>query len=1341
MKIMEGAQGSPSGSPANGPVPVMDGNELARRMILASESASQAANAAVKGLEDFQKQQATGSDEKGWYKLLPKPNTWEPKTREEELGQWRDWSWSLEQYLATLDPQFVADIENIRKNVETPVDMSVMHEDEKKRCSFLYGLLASLLRGRPLQVVKQVDKANGFESLRQLIVACEPASRNRSMGLLSCILSWPSFSSKSTYLAQKFETAVNEYEKTGEKVSDSIKSAVLMRSVTGNLKTWLQLRLTDSTSYKELREAILAFERSTTKWVDAMMPGGEMASGSGDTVPMEVDRVKGDGKFDKGKFKGKGKGKKGDWKGQKGQFKGKGYGSSAKGNPFEAKGKGKNDKGKSKGKPKTDEVCYHCGKKGHFARDCWSRVRQVQGQSSAADTSASQPQNAPNANATNASNGATGSTPNNVRRVQSNTPTTLFFDLQEDSDPEKDCRQVVRVVQSCNKCENYFIGIDDGEFETCDHVEEISLVEDKMLRPSTSSMIFDNDFMETYEIEKHFNKGKMRLGGEVFVSGRRHECRALQHGRVQVADGSVFEEEVTIILDSGSDATVLPLIYSNVGVDAGQGAQLWDAQGGKMPTYGCLELCVEFLGEGGEHVIIKDKGHLSAGVSQPLISYGRLLRRGWTIAIGEDNKPKLVHLKKGASIPIDFKNDSLTVKGWIRRVSYVRHVPADVPQVWTRTSSSWTTTARGFPIKSSPGGKLVDPTGDFSVEEWPFRTTLALDDRGWNMIEFCEDLRKMDNKTEEIEKRWNRLLTVLTLEAIPPEQIGFLVSDSFQDAEAAGSSGAQAAGAASVQREDAGVGGDVPMEERREAEVQASMVPELPLRQELAFQDDAVVLEGIRVLPTSSAATLRAACTYLGISQGGAKAKMWNRIQAYMDKQRLEAAQQIAVQVREEGAREPKEQKKNVPPEDRREIERHNLTHLPYQPWCSACVKGKGRPDAHPRDDQGRTRSEHSTVSFDFCFTGKRADGEVLGPVPQSDKIKLTCLAMTDSKTRAVQAVPVFNKGDIKFMSKEVCRFVQFLGYSTVALRCDQEPTMLRVQDLAQQAMKRLGITVHINNPKIKHHAGNGYVEGAIHRIRQTASVLLCSAEDHLSLKISPEHPLMSWSFVHASFLLNRYVTFGNQTPFELVTGREYSGKICEFAEPILAYTYAAPMPKGGARWEEAIFLTKATTNDMFVVGVGNSIKLTRSIKRIFESWRDKMHLHHEFCVPSWMVEIRGNRLTPGVTRKPPTAIATQEIDGTEDEAASDPPSGTELGGEVSLTLPDSVPLHALVSSSGPLTPVPVVRTPRAIPAPPTGVPAAATPATPAANIQVSHQVSQQVHHLLKESLPLSEPG
>ena len=78
-----------------------------------------------------------------------------------------------------------------------------------------------------------------------------------------------------------------------------------------------------------------------------------------------------------GKNKGKGKSKsksKGKSKGKSGSIgKGKSKGKSKDRN--QGKGKSKsNSKGKGKGKPDNDRECYVCGKRGHLARDCWSRA-------------------------------------------------------------------------------------------------------------------------------------------------------------------------------------------------------------------------------------------------------------------------------------------------------------------------------------------------------------------------------------------------------------------------------------------------------------------------------------------------------------------------------------------------------------------------------------------------------------------------------------------------------------------------------------------------------------------------------------------------------------------------------------------------------------------------------------------------------------------------------------------------------------------------------------------------------------------------------------------------------
>ena len=153
-----------------------------------------------------------------------------------------------------------------------------------------------------------------------------------------------------------------------------MKQAVLFKAVGGQLKTHLSLSLKETTTYNELREQVLRWDRGQQKWAGLIIPDDN------GPAPMEISQL-----WEKGKGKQKGKGKgKNDMKGQKGKGKGKQKGKDGKGYG-NSKGKGKDGKGKqsygggkqdgSKGKA-SGKGCYICGKMGHQARDCW-QVRNV----------------------------------------------------------------------------------------------------------------------------------------------------------------------------------------------------------------------------------------------------------------------------------------------------------------------------------------------------------------------------------------------------------------------------------------------------------------------------------------------------------------------------------------------------------------------------------------------------------------------------------------------------------------------------------------------------------------------------------------------------------------------------------------------------------------------------------------------------------------------------------------------------------------------------------------------------------------------------------------------------
>ena len=170
----------------------------------------------------------------------------------------------------------------------------------------------------------------------------------------------------------RLEEALEEAKRAGSTIPDQLQQAILLKCVSGQLRTHLNLAIEEKTTFSELRERVLRWDRSQQRRSSLVFAEGDGSQ------PMEIDRIY--DWNDGGKKGGKGKGK-GD---QKGKGKGKNKGKSKDGkNGMKGKHKGSDGKGEyggktdaSKGKGKSVQTCHKCGKPGHFARDCWCAVRE-----------------------------------------------------------------------------------------------------------------------------------------------------------------------------------------------------------------------------------------------------------------------------------------------------------------------------------------------------------------------------------------------------------------------------------------------------------------------------------------------------------------------------------------------------------------------------------------------------------------------------------------------------------------------------------------------------------------------------------------------------------------------------------------------------------------------------------------------------------------------------------------------------------------------------------------------------------------------------------------------------
>ena len=567
-------------------------------------------------------------------------------------------------------------------------------------------------------------------------------------------------------------------------------------------------------------------------------------------------------------------------------------------------------------------------------------------------------------------------------------------------------RMVSGVGLSCH-CEEFFIGDSDsdGQCNACQVYS--SEVDWQTLEFQSRSEICIVNF-ELYEKCK-FSSVCARAFSDTAWSPALSEIGWQEPQTVRAV---VHETGTTsIVIDSGSDATVVPIAFEHCGLPIQEVGSIQDCQGKKIPTSGMREFHFVLQDVTGRTIVLKDYGFLSEHVSGPLISYGHLFKNGWDICRNNEDGPMLRHADTGICLAMDFKSDSFVMEATIRQVAAVgdiRAIKVDVPELWSQAPTGWNETVKGFPIARTNGNFFVDPADRFSFEDYPYRTTLSFTGRQWEQVERCRPLATMENRSMPLHSMG--AVTILTWSVFSADEIGYIVctdhsqrSSQFLYPSSVPSSSSQPT-AAPIPPRGGDSGGMSEPQSVPEVEPEAVAVPNpslgaqregaapvtpddrllpqqgqpiLPRGDVVGLQQDSVVVDGVVLTIESTVSSLRAACKHVGVSQSGSRRKLFRRLVSHFEQKQLEviyAAHPVIPVVQ------PRPQLLATPPADFATIGVHELTHLPYEPWCAVCVANKGRPEAHVANPARQTERSISVVSFDLSFTGKEL---VEGGFPQ----------------------------------------------------------------------------------------------------------------------------------------------------------------------------------------------------------------------------------------------------------------------------------------------------------------------------------------------------------------------
>ena len=75
-----------------------------------------------------------------WFKVIPRPETFNYRSADEETKAFREWAWQFENYLSAVDEQFPVLLAAIKRNSKTEIVMENLTLENQVRSMKMYGL-------------------------------------------------------------------------------------------------------------------------------------------------------------------------------------------------------------------------------------------------------------------------------------------------------------------------------------------------------------------------------------------------------------------------------------------------------------------------------------------------------------------------------------------------------------------------------------------------------------------------------------------------------------------------------------------------------------------------------------------------------------------------------------------------------------------------------------------------------------------------------------------------------------------------------------------------------------------------------------------------------------------------------------------------------------------------------------------------------------------------------------------------------------------------------------------------------------------------------------------------